>query len=68
VPGAEKIEEHAVKVSGKLGEGVTSKDVVLAIIGKIGTAGGNGHAIEFGGQVFRRHEHGRPYDRLQHGD
>ena len=41
-----------VKVTGKLGEGVTSKDVVLAIIGKIGTAGGNGHAIEFGGQVF----------------
>lgn len=42
-----------VRVNGKLGEGVTPKDVVLAIIGKIGTAGGNGHAIEFGGQVFR---------------
>ncbi len=47
-----KSKNMLVKVSGKLGEGVTSKDVVLAIIGKIGTAGGNGHAIEFGGQVF----------------
>ena len=42
-----------VRVDGKLGQGVTPKDVVLAIIGKIGTAGGTGHAIEFGGQVFR---------------
>jgi len=36
-----------------LGTGVTPKDVVLAIIGEIGTAGGTGYAIEFGGQVFR---------------
>ncbi|KAF5277969.1 hypothetical protein FQR65_LT15858 [Abscondita terminalis] len=42
-----------VRVDGTLGQGVTPKDVVLAIIGKIGTAGGTGHAIEFGGQVFR---------------
>lgn len=42
-----------VRVDGKLGAGVTPKDVVLAIIAKIGTAGGTGHAIEFGGQVFR---------------
>jgi len=42
-----------VKVDGKLLPGVTPKDVVLAIIGKIGTAGGTGHAIEFAGQVFR---------------
>ncbi len=48
-----KSKNMLVKVDGTLGEGVTSKDVVLAIIGKIGTAGGNGHAIEFGGQVFR---------------
>lgn len=48
-----KSKNMLVKVDGKLGEGVTPKDVVLAIIGKIGTAGGNGHAIEFGGQVFR---------------
>ena len=36
-----------------MSHGVTPKDVILAIIGKIGTAGGNGHAIEFAGQVFR---------------
>jgi 3-isopropylmalate/(R)-2-methylmalate dehydratase large subunit len=42
-----------VKVTGKLGPGVTAKDVVLAIIGKIGTAGGTGYAIEFGGSVIR---------------
>ncbi len=48
-----KMKNMLVKVDGKLSIGVTPKDVVLAIIGKIGTAGGNGHAIEFGGQVFR---------------
>ncbi|MDD2940629.1 MAG: 3-isopropylmalate dehydratase large subunit, partial [Acinetobacter harbinensis] len=48
-----KMKNMLVRVDGQLGQGVTSKDVVLAIIGKIGTAGGNGHAIEFGGQVFR---------------
>ena len=48
-----KSKNMLVRVDGVLGAGVTSKDVVLAIIGKIGTAGGNGHAIEFGGQVFR---------------
>jgi 3-isopropylmalate/(R)-2-methylmalate dehydratase large subunit len=42
-----------VKVEGELGLGVTAKDVVLAIIGKIGTAGGTGHAIEFGGSIIR---------------
>jgi 3-isopropylmalate/(R)-2-methylmalate dehydratase large subunit len=42
-----------VKVEGKLGLGVTAKDVALAIIGKIGTAGGTGYCIEFGGSVFR---------------
>jgi len=48
-----KMKNMLIKVDGKLSPGVTPKDVVLAIIGKIGTAGGNGHAIEFGGQVFR---------------
>ena len=48
-----KMKNMLVRVDGKLGKGVTPKDVVLAIIGKIGTAGGTGHAIEFGGQVFR---------------
>lgn len=48
-----KMKNMLIKVDGQLRPGVTPKDVILAIIGKIGTAGGNGHAIEFGGQVFR---------------
>ena len=43
-----------VLVNGSLGAGVTAKDVALAIIGKIGTAGGNGYAIEFAGSAIRR--------------
>ncbi|MBY0238977.1 MAG: 3-isopropylmalate dehydratase large subunit [Burkholderiaceae bacterium] len=42
-----------VQVDGVLGAGVTAKDIVLAIIGKIGTAGGTGYAIEFGGSAIR---------------
>jgi 3-isopropylmalate/(R)-2-methylmalate dehydratase large subunit len=42
-----------VRVNGKLSPGVTPKDVVLAIIGRIGTGGGVGHAIEYTGDVFR---------------
>jgi 3-isopropylmalate/(R)-2-methylmalate dehydratase large subunit len=42
-----------VRCEGALPAGVTPKDVVLAVIGKIGTAGGTGHAIEFGGSTIR---------------
>ncbi len=42
-----------VSVDGEVGPGVTAKDIVLAIIGHIGTAGGNGSAIEFGGDAIR---------------
>ncbi|TJZ65429.1 3-isopropylmalate dehydratase large subunit [Chitiniphilus eburneus] len=42
-----------VKVEGQLGRGVTAKDVALAIIGRIGTAGGTGYAVEFGGSAIR---------------
>lgn len=42
-----------VEVNGQLGVGVTAKDVILAIIGATGTAGGTGHVIEFGGNVIR---------------
>jgi 3-isopropylmalate/(R)-2-methylmalate dehydratase large subunit len=42
-----------VKVEGKVGLGVTAKDIVLALIGRIGTAGGTGYAIEFGGSAIR---------------
>lgn len=48
-----KMKNMLVKVDGVLGKGVTPKDVVLAIIGEIGTAGGTGYAIEFAGDVFR---------------
>ncbi|WP_372879407.1 3-isopropylmalate dehydratase large subunit [Spongiibacter marinus] len=48
-----KSKNMLVRIDGKLGAGVTAKDVVLAVIGKIGTAGGTGYAIEFGGQVIR---------------
>ena len=50
---AKKMQNMLVTVDGKLGAGVTPKDVVLAIIANIGTAGGTGYAIEFGGSVFR---------------
>ncbi len=42
-----------VQVDGVLPAGCTGKDIVLAIIGKIGTAGGNGHVIEFAGEAIR---------------
>ena len=42
-----------VSVDGQLGRGVTAKDIVLAIIGHIGTAGGTGYVIEFGGSAIR---------------
>ena len=42
-----------VRFEGKVGAGVTAKDLVLALIGRIGTAGGTGYAIEFGGSAMR---------------
>jgi 3-isopropylmalate/(R)-2-methylmalate dehydratase large subunit len=42
-----------VRMEGKLARGVTAKDVALAVIGSIGTAGGTGHAIEFAGSAIR---------------
>jgi 3-isopropylmalate/(R)-2-methylmalate dehydratase large subunit len=50
---ARKAKNMLVKVEGTLGRGVTAKDVVLAIIGRIGTAGGTGYTIEFGGSAIR---------------
>ncbi|SHE96659.1 3-isopropylmalate/(R)-2-methylmalate dehydratase large subunit [Lampropedia hyalina DSM 16112] len=50
---AKKAKNMLIKVDGKVAPGVTPKDVVLAIIGKIGTAGGTGYTIEFAGSVFR---------------
>nr|WP_072428939.1 3-isopropylmalate dehydratase large subunit [Chitinimonas taiwanensis] len=50
---AKKSKSMLVKVEGQLGRGITAKDVALAIIGKIGTAGGTGYAIEFAGSAIR---------------
>jgi 3-isopropylmalate/(R)-2-methylmalate dehydratase large subunit len=50
---AKKAKNMLIKVEGALVPGVTAKDVVLAIIGKIGTAGGTGYTIEFGGSAIR---------------
>jgi len=50
---AKKAKNMLVKVDGKLPLGCTAKDIVLAIIGRIGTAGGTGYTIEFGGSAIR---------------
>jgi len=41
-----------ININGRLSNGITAKDLILYIIGKIGTAGGNGYSIEFGGSVI----------------
>ncbi|MCG5501665.1 3-isopropylmalate dehydratase large subunit [Ectothiorhodospira lacustris] len=48
-----KMKSMLICVDGQVGPGVTAKDIVLAIIGEIGTAGGTGYAIEFGGDAIR---------------
>ena len=55
-----------VRVDGTLPQGVTAKDVILGIIGRIGVEGGVGHVIEYTGEVIRSPFHGRAHDRLQH--
>ena len=50
---AKKSRAMQVRVEGQLGRGITAKDIALAVIGKIGTAGGTGHAIEFTGSAIR---------------
>ena len=51
-----KLKNMLIKVNGKLGSGVTAKDIILAIIGKIGTAGGTGYAVEFAGETIENLE------------
>jgi 3-isopropylmalate/(R)-2-methylmalate dehydratase large subunit len=48
-----KARSMLVDVQGRLPRGITAKDIALAVIGKIGTAGGTGYAIEFGGNAIR---------------
>jgi 3-isopropylmalate/(R)-2-methylmalate dehydratase large subunit len=47
-----KARNMRVTVDGALGDGVTAKDIILAIIGEIGTAGGTGHVIEYAGEAI----------------
>ncbi|HEY9010706.1 MAG TPA: 3-isopropylmalate dehydratase large subunit [Devosia sp.] len=49
----QKAKNMLVRVDGQLPPGVTAKDIILAIIGETGTAGGNGHVIEFAGEAIR---------------
>ena len=49
----QKAKNMLVEVSGALPDGVTAKDIILAIIGEIGTAGGTGHVIEYAGEAIR---------------
>jgi len=48
-----KSKSMLVKVDGELGKGVTAKDITLAVIGRLGTAGGTGYVIEFAGDAMR---------------
>lgn len=48
-----KAKNMLVQVDGQIPEGVTAKDIILAIIGEIGTAGGTGYVIEFAGEAIR---------------
>ena len=50
---AKKAKNLLVRVDGTLSKGLTAKDIVLAVIGRIGTAGGTGYTIEFGGTAIR---------------
>ena len=50
---AKRLKTMLVRAEGQLPPGVTAKDLVLAVIGRIGTAGGTGHAIEFAGSAMR---------------
>ena len=48
-----KMRNMQIRVEGEVGPGVTAKDIALAIIGEMGTAGGTGYAIEFGGEAIQ---------------
>ena len=50
---AQKMKNLQVRIEGALAPGVTAKDMALAVIGRIGTAGGTGHALEFAGSAVR---------------
>ena len=57
-----------INYSGELGAGVTAKDLILATIGRLGTGGMAGHAVEYAGPAIARALDGGPDDDLQHDD
>ena len=57
-----------IRIDGRLAVGVTAKDAILWIIGRISTSGGTGHCIEYTGEAIRGMTHGRADDGLQHDD
>ena len=57
-----------IRVDGRLPFGVTAKDIILYIIGRISASGGTGYCIEYTGEAIRGIDHGRADDRLQHDD
>ena len=63
-----KAKSMLIRVDGRLPPGVTAKDLALTIIGRIGTAGGTGHAIEFAGEAVRALSMEGAHDALQHVD
>ena len=56
------------RVDGTLQPGVTAKDLILAVIARLGIGGGTGHVIEYRGSAIRALVDGRAHDRLQHVD
>ena len=56
----------AINVTNELPRGVTAKDLILAIIGKIGVSGGTGYVLEYRGAGHRSAVDGRAHDHLQH--
>ena len=60
---ARKAKNMLVKVEGELSRGVTAKDIVLAIVGRIGTAGGTGYTIVFAGSTIRARSGPKPLPR-----
>ena len=58
----------AITVDGELPPGVTSKDLILAVIAQIGTGGGQGYVLEYRGEAIRNTVDGSAYDHLQHVD
>ena len=63
-----KPKTFAVNVEGRLPPGVTAKDLILAIIGKVGVSGGTGHVFEYRGRRHTRALHGGAHDDVQHVD